>query len=83
VFASTDHEHPGSRDIEILPGRFLLTAAWYTAIDGLENMPSVTRLDAEVVGGTDRALVRVSASAKPGASGSIRIRVTVLNQTTV
>jgi hypothetical protein len=84
VNASTDSSHPATREIEILPGRgFLLTAAWYTAIDGLENMPSMTRLDAQVVGNTDRALVQVIASAKPGVSGSLRIRITVLNQTTV
>jgi hypothetical protein len=84
VNASTDPSHPATKEIAILPGRgFLLTAAWYTAIDGLENMPSVTRLDAQVVANTDRALVQVVASAKPGVSGSIRIRITVLNQTTV
>jgi hypothetical protein len=84
VYASTDPGHPATREIAMLPGRgFLLTAAWYTAIEGLDNMPSMTRLDAQVVGSTDRALVQVVASAKPGVSGSIRIRITALNQTTV
>jgi hypothetical protein len=84
VFASADHSHPTIANIAIMPGRgFLLTGAWYTAIDGLENMPNMTLLDAQVAANTDQALVKVMASAIPGASGSIRIRITALNQTTV
>ena len=84
VHASTDRNQPAIREIEMMPGPgFFLTAAWYTAIDGLEGMPSMTRLDVQEVGNTNRALVKVIASAKPGVSGSIGIRITALNQTTV
>jgi hypothetical protein len=83
VNASTAPSPPATKQIALMPGApFLLTAAWYTAIAGLDNMPSMTQLDVQVVPDTSQALVQVIASAKPGASGSITIRIMALNQTT-
>jgi hypothetical protein len=82
VNASTDRNQPAVREIEILSGvGYFLTAAWYTPIDGLEHVPSLTRLDVQEVGNTNRARVKVLAAGKPGATGSIRVRITALNQT--
>jgi hypothetical protein len=84
VHASADRTQPATREIDLISGTgFFLTEAWYTPIDGLDGMPSVTRLEAQVVANSNRARVKVLAAGKPGASGSITIRITALNQTTV